>query len=83
MRAPAVWLQWTVVFTILGTGAWLVYPAIDPFVLTANKHGLLGLRQEFFSPNTSRKGSWIRQASNEEASAVLPSRLKATDLLAD
>jgi hypothetical protein len=31
MRAPSIWFQWTVVFVILGLGAWVAYPVIDPF----------------------------------------------------
>jgi hypothetical protein len=56
MRTPAMWLQWTVIFTVLGIGAWLAYPAIDPFEPIANKPGLMGLRQEIFGPRTLSRG---------------------------
>jgi hypothetical protein len=28
---PPIWFQWTVVFVILGLGAWVAYPAVNPF----------------------------------------------------
>jgi len=56
MRTPAVWLQWIVVFIVLGIGAWVVYPAIDPFETTAKKPGLLGVRQEIFGSKTPGRG---------------------------
>ena len=31
MRNIANWIQWTVIFLILGSAAWFVYPEIDPF----------------------------------------------------
>ena len=55
VRTLPVWLQWTVVFTVLGIGGWVVYPALDPFEPIANKPGLMGIRQEIFGP-TTRKG---------------------------
>jgi hypothetical protein len=30
MPRVANWIQWTVVFLFLGSGAWIAYPAIDP-----------------------------------------------------
>jgi len=70
MRAPATWIQWTVVFTVLGIGGWIVYPAIDPFEPTANKPGLMGLRQKIFGPATPQQGNVPRAKSETVASAT-------------
>jgi len=72
MRAPAV--QWVVVFTVLGIGAWVVYPAIDPFQPEPIREqtGLMGLRQEIFGQAMPHKGLDPRPKAESLASATSP-----------
>jgi hypothetical protein len=48
MRAPAIWFQWTAVFVILGLGAWVAYPAIDPFESSGGISTFMRLKRAAF-----------------------------------
>ena len=45
MRSPAIWIQWTVIFLVLGAVSWIAYPEIDPFKGTAGLSDLLRQKQ--------------------------------------
>jgi hypothetical protein len=48
MRSVANWIQWTVVFLILGAAAWFVYPEIDPFESSGGVPPYVRLKQTVF-----------------------------------
>lgn len=48
MRNIANWIQWTVIFLILGSAAWFVYPEIDPFESSGEVPPYVRLRRTVF-----------------------------------
>lgn len=56
MRSAGTWLQWTVIFLILGSAAWFVYPEVDPFESTGEVSPYVRLKQTVFKAESNR---WI------------------------
>jgi hypothetical protein len=56
MRNVANWIQWTVIFLILGSAAWFVYPEIDPFESSGEAPPCMRLKQTVFRAPTTRAG---------------------------
>jgi hypothetical protein len=53
MRNAANWIQWTVIFLILGSAAWFVYPEIDPFESSGEVPPYMHLKQSVFKAETN------------------------------
>jgi hypothetical protein len=51
MRNISNWIQWTVIFLILGSAAWFAYPEIDPFELSGEVPPYMRLNQRSFTQN--------------------------------
>jgi len=63
MRSPAIWIQWTVIFLVLGAVSWIAYPEIDPFKGTAGLSDLLRQKQAASWDNEPKEPLNYRQHS--------------------
>ena len=66
MRNIANWIQWTVIFLILGSAAWLVYPEIDPFEFTGEVPQYVHLKQTFFQAELTELNPWKTSPASPE-----------------
>ncbi len=65
MRNVANWIQWTVIFLILGTVTWFVYPEIDPFESSGVVAPYARLKQTVFQAESNL---WQASPKNQSRS---------------